>query len=148
MKTHAALTRPIRCKNLLDSASAGRQRYYKVNWAQTLPVRAPDVRFYLRRLRNLKQMSERPVLKRKRRPASAAHRCALMSLARCQIPCFNYGPTAKLERFCWPWFSRSEAGNTTADARATSKVEKTTFAAVSVQRLRAPWPDQRRHAGV
>lgn len=64
-------------------------------------------------------------------------------LARCQIPCFNYGPTAKLERFRWPLFSRSEAGNTTAEARATSKVEKTTFAAVSAHQLRAPWLDQR-----
>lgn len=121
----AAQSRPVRCKILLDSASAGRQRYYKLNWVQTLPVRAPDVRFYLRRLCNRKQMSEKPVLKRKRGPASAARRCAF---ARCQIRCFNYGPTAKLERFYWPSFSRSEAGNTTAEARATSNVERTTFA--------------------
>lgn len=66
-------------QNLSDSASAGRQRYYKLNWAQTLPVRAPDVRFYLRCLRDRKQMSEKPVLKRKRGPASAARRCAFMS---------------------------------------------------------------------
>lgn len=102
-----------------------------------MPVRAPDVRFYLRHLHNHKRMSEKPVLKRKRRPASATRRCAF---ACCQIRCFNYGLTAKLEWFCWPSFSRSEDGNTTAETRGASNDERTTFAAVSERR--APWPDQ------